>query len=303
MAAALAAFVFFCAAASAQMPGTPPDWKPLSALAPADRALARALANDAFPPPVPGGVDWRTRARAALVPLPGGGDLLFVRLPMLGNCGSMDLRIYGPRDAEGRKGLGEFCLSGLHLAWRDGQRLPDLIEGPSDLIAVIHRATASGWGDTETIENLATASRPSAPNFARGPLAHLVRLAGGYDLPAALRDPLVRTPLRAALGPHYTTLLTNLSVRGPFDFVVGCLIARGNARHEGGVEEAILAICADGALHAGLLTGGDQFRLFSRAEDWRSLPEPVRLFFARMRAPDAPPEGVRWSRAAEWLGD
>ncbi|MCM0019783.1 MAG: hypothetical protein NBV67_07300 [Tagaea sp.] len=307
---ALVAFLFACVfcigPARADLPGERVPWQTLGALTPADRALARAWANESFPAPEPGGVDWRARARAAVVKLPEGGDLLFVRLPMLGNCGTMDPRIYGPRAARGGRPtlIDGLCVSGFNLAWREGQRLPDLIEGRSDLIAVIHRADGDGWGATETVENIVRRRDPNELGSERGPFGHLVRHVGTYDAPAVLADPTVGPIIRASLGPHFVTLLTNLAVRVPIEFVDGCVVVAGLAAHSGGAQEALLAVCARGSVHAALLTDeGKTWRLFSRATDWREVPRPVREFFDRRRAEMAPPEGLRWSRAAEWLGD
>ncbi|MGE5478200.1 MAG: hypothetical protein ACM3Q1_16215, partial [Bacteroidales bacterium] len=132
--------------------------------------------------------------------------------------------------------------------------------------------------------------------LSKGKLGHLKRLVGTYNLVPALEDPTVRSALQLALKEHYLTLLTNLSVRPPLSYMSNCLFAEGNAPHQATTENAMLAICMDGTVHAALLTDGRRI-LFSPARSYREVPDQMRFFLDDSRVPTAPPgSNFEWMR-------
>lgn len=281
------------ATACAHLPPRPGgfDWQPLESLAGEDE-LRDARLKDLWIER--GGPLW-PYVSYARVPLRDGRDLLFFRVPETAVCGSY-YAMFGPRNPNGsRTERYSDCSEAPRLDWRPNQTLPDIVTEISDLLVWRLAADGDGWVSLGMVVEIRKDSY-WGQDSSSGPLSHLRRYVGTYDLPAVLLDPLVDRKLRTALKDRYVTLLKNLGRRGPIGFQWGCLFVSGIEPHEGGSEEAIMTVCADGTIHAAILTEEHTY-LYSDERDFDTLPFEIRNFIARHRPiREAPKKDFTWIR-------
>ena len=96
-------------------------------------------------------------------------------------------------------------------------------------------------------------AQPACP----GTLAHLLPHAGTYQTDQVLADSVVSASLRRLLGAKAEHVRRNVSVTGAVDLIACHLVIAGNAEHQGGMEQGIIAInLITGAVAAALTTGG-----------------------------------------------
>lgn len=134
-------------------------------------------------------------------------------------------------------------------------------------------------------------------DWKEGRLGHLAPYIGTYRYDAVLGDPAVDAALRTLAGDAADTLVRNMSVRPPVEFVEGNLVLRGNAPHQGGSEEAMVLVkIYDGTVRAALLHDG-RMRLFADDAEFVYVPRVLRDFLRpRDNGRAALPPGVEWHR-------
>lgn len=82
--------------------------------------------------------------------------------------------------------------------------------------------------------------------------------AGEYGSAKVLGDPVINDALKRLLGPELVHLQRNLQVSGPVDLISCDLVISGNAEHQGGEENAIVAIdIHTGAIAAAIMSQGE----------------------------------------------
>ena len=125
-------------------------------------------------------------------------------------------------------------------------------------------------------------------------IGRLARVIGTYAYGTVLEDPAVAGALRDLAGEHIETIVRNLQVKAPIDFIDGNLVLRGLAPHQGGSEEATVWVkIYDGTVRAGLLHA-ETMRLFARDRRYGYIPRELRNFL-RPRVPERGlPSGVDW---------
>jgi|GEM_PF-7071452 len=288
-----ALFAALLATACANLPPRPGDfdWQPIESLVGEDGLREARLKNVWIERESP---LW-SRVSYARVPLRDGGDLLFFRVPETAVCGSY-YAMFGPQGPDGsRKERYSDCSSEPSLDWRPNQNLPDIVTEISDLLVWRLAADGDGWISLGVVVEF----RRNAywPRDVRvGPLSHLLVHAGSYDLRAVLIDPAVDKRLRAMLADNYLLLLKNLGRREQIGLQRQCLTVEGFEPHEGGSEEAILVVCADGEIHVAILSDGHTY-VYSDARSFEWLPSRVRDFVAKHRPiREAPKKDFTWTR-------
>jgi hypothetical protein len=112
----------------------------------------------------------------------------------------------------------------------------------------------------------------------KGRLLYLKQYAGTYQHAEdpLFQDPEVKRLLSMALGKELEHFFDNIKVKGPVSLISGDLVVSGNGVHQGGSEEAIVAISLySGGIHAAILTQG-QIRIFGGTMEFSHLPNAVR---------------------------
>lgn len=232
---------------------------------------------------------FRRRTRAALVPLPQGGDLLLIQTVSLGNCGSINVSVFAPADNKRmRKPLMDStCLHDIRFRPHPDRQFPDLVSSASNLLDFVTPWDGQAWKKAELHET-------SKPQSARKPLAGTVRperlniLKDSYELGEVISRPWVGETLRRGFGDRYLKYLFNLTVRSPWQQSGRCWTLNGLAPHSGGEEEGVLTLCPDGSVHAAMLSGGKERTLLSPAGSFAALPENVRDFLGPDGKPGSP---------------
>ena len=85
----------------------------------------------------------------------------------------------------------------------------------------------------------------------------LLHYAGTYQSVQLLAEPAVAAKLKKLLGPELAHMKRNLDVVGPVDLISCDLVISGNAEHQGGEENAIVAIdIHSGAVAAAIMSQG-----------------------------------------------
>lgn len=148
-------------------------------------------------------------------------------------------------------------------------------------------------------------SRAGSVDWKNGKLGRLSSFAGTYNYPAILDDPDVKRLLIELAGDGQARKLRDyMSVMSPISLIGPDLVLKGNAEHQGGVNEATVWICIhDGSVRAALLDAGT-VTVFAHDAEYRYLPEEfrnaVRRFSASARGvvamEDKPPQGTSWIR-------
>lgn len=143
---------------------------------------------------------------------------------------------------------------------------------------------------------VALAGTAQATDWKQGKLGHLSAHIGTYNYDAILGDPAVRSALQDLAGPDVETIVINLDVASSVAFIDGFLILRGNAPHQGGLEEAFVMIKVfDGQVRAALLHDS-RMTLFAADTEYEYVPRELRDFvqprtdFTR----PVPPPGLVW---------
>ncbi|MBF0325806.1 MAG: hypothetical protein HQL42_12155 [Alphaproteobacteria bacterium] len=288
----LASFLVLACAGPALAAELVPQWTGIGKLPKAERALARRVVAEKTGDDQDSDSDEmnkfvRNEARGGYLSPGTGGGLFLVRMPSFSNCGEITLSIFGPPGQSGKRPvlMDQECLSGVRFVVSAKGDLPDIIATIGEFADLIYRWNGTKWRAEETIEG------PALRQPANGNGRNLRTLAGMHDLLSALQATGIRARLKTGLGVHYPILLRNLSVRGPLVFNDGCLIAEGLAPHSGGSEEAVLAICSNGALYVALLTN-DSVLVHSPVSGMVGLPAAMR------------PTIEHWSdgRPTRWIG-
>lgn len=90
-----------------------------------------------------------------------------------------------------------------------------------------------------------------------GVLSRLMPYAGTYYSAQLLKQPAVSSALGRLLGDEEQHLKNNLNVAGPIDLIGCSLVVSGNAEHQGGTQEAVVAIDVhSGKVSAAILSAG-----------------------------------------------
>lgn len=119
-------------------------------------------------------------------------------------------------------------------------------------------------------------AQPACP----GPLAHLLPYAGTYQTDQLFADPAVAAALQRLLGPAVDHLRRNVSVTGTVDLVACNLVISGNAEHQGGLEQGIVAInLVTGAPAAAIQTQG-RIEVYVEGTDYFAVPLSIRDWLA-----------------------
>lgn len=273
--------------AQAGSPGVEAKWGPASALRGVDRALGRAFAEQYAPPSSDNDDDEQEtdaikdpRIQSATVRLGNGANLLMLRAPSGGSCGEYSISIYGPL-AEGKRPLLlPICSSDLRLLAVPAQPVPNLVFSVGDLADRVWQWTGKTWEIGDAVESFKT-FQPTLPPVSLDEWpARLETLLGGYNVVEVIQEPFIREQLRNGLKAHYSELLINLSVRGRWQpNSPACVFLTGQAPHQGGQQNAILTVCADGSAHAAILNRGKRI-VYSPASSFEGIPEPIRAFLA-----------------------
>jgi len=122
------------------------------------------------------------------------------------------------------------------------------------------------------------AASPRDIDWKVGKLGHLSQYIGTYRYDAVLQAPAVSAALRSLAGDDVTVIVANLAVAAPIAFIGSNLVLSGNARSEGGSEDAIVLIdIFDGKVRAGLLHD-KRMKLFANDIKYRYLPLVLREF-------------------------
>ena len=89
-----------------------------------------------------------------------------------------------------------------------------------------------------------------------GKFASMAKLAGG-EPSVLMRNPAVKSAMKQVLGTAQKQLKKSLKVHGWVDLIDCQLVVEGNARHGGGVRNAVLSFSLyDGSLSVGLMDHG-----------------------------------------------
>lgn len=128
-----------------------------------------------------------------------------------------------------------------------------------------------------------------------GKLQHLARFIGTYSYRPVLEDPAVAAALRDLAGDDVGTIIDNLQVRGPVDFIDGHLVLRGLAPHQGGLEESTVWVkIYDGTVRAALLHAGTM-TLFARDRSYDYIPRELQTFLRPRLRDVGLPASVVWT--------
>lgn len=211
---------------------------------------------------------WRQTLRAKVEETMGG---TMVQRPVRPDDALFDALSSGAQlVVAGPMGADRFALRGAGQAvdgWRRACRGPQAAEDP--LPARVGRATVGPFAPSDSLAPVAPAG-PAALEPSRerpggwgslqgeGSGGRLSRFVGTYDQRGFFADPAVAGPLAAMLGAQgMRRLRDNLQVAGAMERVGGMVVLRGLAPHQGGDEEAIVAVSPGGeVVEAGLLSGG-----------------------------------------------
>lgn len=143
---------------------------------------------------------------------------------------------------------------------------------------------------------LTVSGAAQATDWKQGKLGHLSQHIGTYNYEAILGDPAVQSALRDLAGPEVENIVINLDVASSVAFIDGILVLRGNAPHQGGLEEALVMIKVyDGQVRAALLHD-NRMTLFAADTEYEYVPRELRDFvqprgdFTR----PVPPPGLVW---------
>ena len=131
---------------------------------------------------------------------------------------------------------------------------------------------------------------------------HLMQYVGTRKRFHVMYDPAVKPVLEALLGPEFSRLRLNMDRPGTIGYEGRYLVVEGTLRAVSEQEFAEFAMLvvgvSDGSVHAGVETGGVR-SIYSDAESWRSIPEPLRRWVHRktylnLVYGEGPPRDVVW---------
>ena len=113
-----------------------------------------------------------------------------------------------------------------------------------------------------------------------GTLNKLLPYAGTYLTDQLLGEPEVTAGLQQLLGKEVDHLRSNISVTGAVDLIACHLVISGNAEHEGGSEQGIVAInVMSGTISAALTTGG-RIDVYVDGDSYYAVPISIRDWLA-----------------------
>ncbi len=158
----------------------------------------------------------------------------------------------------------------------------------------LNRWISSGFAAVAALLIAASVAGAEEIDWKRGRLEHLARFIGTYAYGPILNDPAVAAALRDVAGSRVETIVKNLQVQGPVDFIDGHLVLRGLAPHQGGEEEATVWVkIYDGTVRAALLHAGTM-TLFAPDGRYDYVPRELRAFLHPRLRETRPPPGVQW---------
>jgi hypothetical protein len=144
---------------------------------------------------------------------------------------------------------------------------------------------------------VALAGPAQATDWKQGKLGHLSQHIGTYDYGAILGDPAVRSALQDLAGSDVENIVINLDVASSIAFIDGHLVLRGNAPHQGGLEEALVMVNVyNGQVRAALLHD-NRMTLFAADTEYEYVPRELRDFLRPRTDYARPvlPHNVEWA--------
>ena len=127
---------------------------------------------------------------------------------------------------------------------------------------------------------LACAPEGRAQEGCAGTLSRLMPYAGTYEDGRILDDPTVARALRRLMGAELEHLRANVSVRGPVDLISCDLVISGNAPHQGGSEEAIVAVNVSTGRVAAAIHSAGRIVVYADGDSYWDVPLAIKDWMA-----------------------
>lgn len=128
-------------------------------------------------------------------------------------------------------------------------------------------------------------------------LNHLKEYIGTYEDTKIYSDKFISKKLNKLLGNELAHLKTNLSVRGPINFIDGELVIEGNAPHLGSIEDAILSISPYNGKISAAIHSNEKIIVYTEENDYRYLPisikDVIAVWKTNMKFRFEPPEDIK----------
>ncbi|MDX1438950.1 MAG: hypothetical protein R3284_03515 [Rubricoccaceae bacterium] len=120
----------------------------------------------------------------------------------------------------------------------------------------------------------------NAQDACPGTLNHLLSVAGTYNHAQLFDDPAVSVGLDRLLGTELDHLKANVGVSGSVDLIACNLVISGNAEHQGGIEQGIVAVnLVSGAVAAGIYSDG-LITVYVDGDNYYAVPLGIRDWLA-----------------------